>query len=80
MYLCERCTRFLCEHALDVNAQLNEDENQALREQFKDDYREWRMLIRVLMIVFASAKQVTNLYNILIGNLEKKKTLNWFSP
>lgn len=80
MYLCERRTGFLCEHALDVNAQLNVDEKQALGEQFKDAYREWRMLIRILMTVFASAKQVTNLYNIMIGNLEQKKVLNWFSP
>lgn len=78
MYSCERYTWFLCEHALDLNAQLSVDENQALGEQFRDDYREWRILIRLFMITFASAKLATILYNMsLLATWKRKKTLNW---
>jgi len=52
----------LCEHVLDFYIQLNVDENQALREQYEDDCWGWRMLIRLLMIMFALVNLVTVLY------------------
>jgi len=76
VYLCERQTWFLCEHALDLNAQLNMDKNQALGEQFRGDDREWRILDRLLMIIFASAKLTTIIYNMsLLATWKRKKNV-----
>lgn len=77
MYLCKRYTCFLCEHALDFYTELNVDEKQALKEQFGDNYRQWRMLIRLLMIVFVPARLVTVLYNMsLLATWKRRRELN----
>lgn len=70
-------TLFLREHALELNAQFDVDENQALREQFRDDYSKGRMLIRLLRIIFASAKLVTVPCNVSLTTWKRKETLNW---
>lgn len=77
VYLCKRYTWFLCEHALDFYTELNVDEKQALKEQFGDNYRQWRMLIRLLVIVFVPARLVTVLYNMsLLATWKRRKELN----
>ena len=52
------------------------DKNQALGEQFRGDDREWRILDRLLMIIFASAKLTTIIYNMsLLATWKRKKNV-----